>query len=143
MKQKFQCEVCKNYHDTPKAANECEREHLLPVEVLAARYDAGAQGPSYVQVKFDNKQGGEYAATYKFVCWRDPEEVIPSDYQANIEELVTAQLRNENSNLKSEIEGLQNLMNTLNDVIKKQAAEIDELKKLQKALTPADSGYHF
>ncbi len=132
MKQKFQCEVCKNYHDTPEAANQCEKEHLLPVEVLAAQYDAGSQGPNYVQVRFDNKRGSCYAATYKFVCWRDPDEKIPRSYQERVDDLVSSQLRKENAILQLRLAGKECQIRHLSNQIKQQADELAVLKKSMK-----------
>lgn len=133
MKETYQCEVCKNYHDTPEQANDCEKSHLLPVGVLASRYDVRCQAPTFVQVTFDNRQGGEYAATYKFVSWRDPEEVIPGDYQANVDRLVSAQLRKENMLLQFQLSGKEKYIDTLGNKIKKLEAELDAFKKAKTA----------
>lgn len=129
MKETYQCEVCKNYHDTPEQANECEKSHLLPIGVLASKYDNNCQAPTYVQVTFDNKQGGEYAATYKFTCWRDPEEVISGDFQENVDKLVSAQLRKENLLLQLQLSGKERLIEAFKKKTQQLEKELEAFKK--------------
>lgn len=143
MKEKFQCEVCKNYHDTPEAANSCESQHLLPVSVKARRYDPESQAPGKVEVLFDNKLGGYYGAMYRFLCWLDKDEEDNGQFHETAQNLITEQLRRENENLRFTNESNQSLIDSLHEIIKKQANDISELKKAAPCLcTPdTDNGY--
>lgn len=106
MKQKFMCEVCGSYHDTPDAANECECRHLLPMSATARKYSPMAQAPDFVEVLFDNKDGGHYGAIYKFSHWLDADERDNGVFHEKCQALILDQLRKENEELKAYIERL-------------------------------------